>query len=148
MALLVPCPACARHVRKSERACPFCAASLTPDVTAGRAAKGPRLGRAATFAFGAAVATSIAACSSPTTGGTDAATANDSGDGADAASPIDVGTGNDAATSPDAASGVDSGGGGNDAGEEPDTGGIKPPYGAPPGDDAGGAAPLYGGPPP
>lgn len=27
---LAPCPACARHVRHDEAACPFCAAALSP----------------------------------------------------------------------------------------------------------------------
>lgn len=30
MSEYAPCPACARHVRHDEAACPFCAATLTP----------------------------------------------------------------------------------------------------------------------
>jgi len=66
---LVPCPECNRHVRVSERACPFCSLPLdlagTPEPVLPR----ERLSRAATLAFGAtlASATALAACS-----GTDA----------------------------------------------------------------------------
>ena len=58
MAHLVPCSGCARHVRASEPRCPFCAAEL---ALAGAPPMPPtqRLGRAARFAFGAAVATFI-----------------------------------------------------------------------------------------
>ncbi|HTA89788.1 MAG TPA: hypothetical protein VK745_09445 [Polyangiaceae bacterium] len=63
---LVPCPECSRHVRVSETQCPFCALPLdlagTPEPQLPRS----RLGRAATFAFGATLvsATALAACSS------------------------------------------------------------------------------------
>jgi hypothetical protein len=63
---LVPCPECSRHVRVSETQCPFCALPLdlagTPEPLLPRS----RLGRAATFAFGATLvsATALAACSS------------------------------------------------------------------------------------
>jgi hypothetical protein len=60
MTFLTPCPHCERHVRSSESACPFCAAPLelsspTPPVLPQK-----RLTRAATFAFGAALA--VTAC--------------------------------------------------------------------------------------
>jgi hypothetical protein len=65
MSELAPCPECQRHVRKSETRCPFCGeavslAHLPPPPLPGR-----RLGRAATFAFGATVvgATALVACS-------------------------------------------------------------------------------------
>ncbi len=29
---LVPCPSCHRHLRPTERACPFCASRLEPDA--------------------------------------------------------------------------------------------------------------------
>ena len=74
---LVACAACARHVRSSERACPFCAALLTDDD---RARVAPdtrvRLGRAALFVFGAAVA--VAACGSKDKGGTGSTTGSTS----------------------------------------------------------------------
>jgi hypothetical protein len=56
MSQLIPCPSCNRHVRKTESSCPFCATSLAlagvPDAPLPR----NRLGRAATFAFGATLA--------------------------------------------------------------------------------------------
>jgi hypothetical protein len=51
MERLHPCPACARHVRSSERACPFCGASLASATPHSSASAGGRLGRAALFAF-------------------------------------------------------------------------------------------------
>jgi hypothetical protein len=56
MNALVPCPACSRHLRRSETACPFCgtavmeAMALVPE----RAMPTTRLGRSALFAFAAA----------------------------------------------------------------------------------------------
>jgi hypothetical protein len=61
---LVPCPECSRHVRISETQCPFCAQPLDlASVPEPRLPQG-RLSRAATFAFGAtlASATALAAC--------------------------------------------------------------------------------------
>ena len=56
-ASLVPCPSCARHVRSSERACPFCRSALSTDLAA-RAVPGTtqRLSRAAAFTFAASLA--------------------------------------------------------------------------------------------
>lgn len=130
---LRPCASCGRHVRASERACPFCAATLAPTSASAQPAVG-RLGRAAIFAFGAAASTvavaSIEGCGS-TTEPADAAAMVDSGGPAPAygAPPDDAGA--DAA-SPDI-----------------DSGGPAPAYGAPP-DDAGtdaGMLAMYGGPP-
>ncbi len=61
MTHLFPCPACRRHVRDSESACPFCAAPLPPAA----AGAGPRrrMNRAALFAAGATLA-GVSACSS------------------------------------------------------------------------------------
>jgi hypothetical protein len=61
---LAPCPGCHRHVRLDERACPFCGAALAtaappPERTA---VPTQRLGRAALFAFGSAIATSAPGC--------------------------------------------------------------------------------------
>lgn len=59
---LVACGACARHLRATEPACPFCGAALTeippePPHPAGR------FGRAALLAFGATVAaTTFSSC--------------------------------------------------------------------------------------
>lgn len=59
---LSPCSACARHVRASERTCPFCRAPL-PERTVGPAVAAGRLSRAALFAFGTtALAGAIVGC--------------------------------------------------------------------------------------
>lgn len=122
MSHLLPCDGCDRHVRADEPECPFCGAAIVsrpaPVLPAGR------LGRAATFAFGAALA---------------AATAGGCGDSHDR---------RDDGGEPPADSGVESDAGVDpvDSGVEPiDSGPIAPPYGAPPSD--GGPAPLYGGAP-
>ena len=66
MSHLVPCPECSRHVRVSETECPFCALPLDLASTPEPQLPKTRLGRAATFAFGATLisATALAACSS------------------------------------------------------------------------------------
>lgn len=51
---LRPCHACARHVRSTESACPFCAAALVPDVADPPSVEGPRLSRAAMLLLGSA----------------------------------------------------------------------------------------------
>lgn len=129
MNVLAPCPGCSRHVSAAEPRCPFCGAP-PPLAPRPRLPTG-RLGRAATFAFGAALAAS--ACSETTGGdaGVDAgAIAGDAGaDAGDA--PEDAGS--DAGT--DAGAGDDAGTDAaipDDAGT--DSGGIFPPYGAPPRD--------------
>jgi len=58
MAHLIPCDACARHVRATDAACPFCRAPVAP--SAPHAMPTERLSRAALFVFGAAM--SSAAC--------------------------------------------------------------------------------------
>lgn len=60
-ASLTPCAACARHVRRTESACPFCGVALALDA---RPARGitQRLGRAALFSLGAAAITSVGGC--------------------------------------------------------------------------------------
>jgi hypothetical protein len=73
------CPACARHVRVSESACPFCRSALPDTFGASPSARAPgvRLTRAALFAFGTGAAAISPACSSstsPAAGGTDAGT--------------------------------------------------------------------------
>ncbi len=57
-AYLRPCPACSRHVRVSEGACPFCSVALDASFRAAPAPIGPsaRLSRAALFAFSAGTA--------------------------------------------------------------------------------------------
>ncbi len=51
---LRPCPACARHVRSIEPACPFCDAALVPDATDAPRVDGPRLSRSAMLLLGSA----------------------------------------------------------------------------------------------
>ena len=63
MSELVPCPGCARHVRKHESACPFCNAELALSHVPSPTLPKSRLGRAATFAFGATLAgAALVAC--------------------------------------------------------------------------------------
>ncbi len=52
---LAPCPACTRHVRVTEEACPFCEAKLPASLRESAPPKGPsvRLSRAALLALGA-----------------------------------------------------------------------------------------------
>src|SRR5687767_7263790 len=64
MTHLVPCPGCGRHVRVTESACPFCNVGLSLANTPPPVLPTIRLGRAATFAFGATLlgATAIVGC--------------------------------------------------------------------------------------
>jgi hypothetical protein len=134
---LVPCPECSRHVRVSEKECPFCALPLdlagTPEPQLPRS----RLSRAATLAFGATLvsASALAACSSDSDTGT--------GSGAGATS-----TAGNAGAAGSASAGASVGGGT-----------VGPVYGAPAGGEigvagaetsgagtgiGGGAVPVYG----
>jgi hypothetical protein len=133
MSQLLPCPSCARHVRQTEAGCPFCGASLSLADAPARALPTRRLGRAATFAFGAVIVMSVSACGGTSNPG------NDSGIAPAYGAPADSGMMND--------SGMLAmyGGPPQDAGS--DTGGPGPLYGAPAfdaGDDGGGPAPAYG----
>ena len=60
MSQLTPCPACSRHVRKTETQCPFCGAAVSLAHVPAPVLPSSRLGRAATFAFGASIATATA----------------------------------------------------------------------------------------
>lgn len=62
---LLPCPSCARHIRETERACPFCQTRTSPQFRSNRPAALPvvRLGRAALLAWGTTLAAT--ACNSP-----------------------------------------------------------------------------------
>lgn len=129
MAQLIPCPACQRHVRKTESVCPFCEAAVSLAHLPGPILPSRRLGRAATFAFGATLVgvTSLAACSD-----------DDSGPGtAMYGGPPAAGAGGEA---------FEQGGagaiGGADAQPE---GGLTAVYGSPPGGGAGGADQEVGG---
>jgi hypothetical protein len=66
MTQLIPCPSCNRHVRQSESECPFCSAELSLAHVPAPLLPRSRLGRAATFAFGATVvgATALVGCGS------------------------------------------------------------------------------------
>ena len=174
---LLPCPECARHVRVLDPVCPFCGHSLPMAHRAAPAPRAPRvrLGRAATFAFGAAVATSVAVgCSERERGrtGVDGGSiTTDSGGGTtDAAIDPDAGGMTDAGSTPTDGGGAEDAGGTLDGGPadagQPDAGrdggGVAPLYGAPAGDagpapaadsgptasDGGGIMPLYGASPP
>ncbi len=137
MSQLLPCPSCSRHVRRSESGCPFCGSALALEGVPERAQPMQRLGRAATFAFGAAIATSVAGCGGATTPGTDSGIAPAYGAPADTGMPTaDMGTpGND--------SGMLAMYGGPPIDAGSDAGNTAPAYGAP-ADDAGGPAPAYG----
>ena len=116
-------------MRCEDDVCPFCEASITSRRPIPEAPG--RLGRAALFAFGTAVAASV------TLGGCNCGSSH---------TPSDGGAAEDAGAAADA--GDDAGradaGGGFDAGY--DAGPIAPPYGAPP-EDAGAGGLLYGGAP-
>lgn len=100
---LIPCGGCGRHVLSSEPDCPFCGASVSAErPVPGRPER--RLGRAATFAFGAALAAAAA-----------------SGCGESHGPDEDAGTEE-----------TDAGAEAEDAGT--DAGTVAPPYGAPPQD--------------
>ena len=111
---LVPCPSCARHVRASERACPFCR-SVLPSTLASKAIPGAtqRLGRAAAFTFAATLAAT--GCSDDPAPPADAA-ALDTGSATDTGPSTDRGTDTGSAT---------------DTGFPTDDGGVAPLYGLP-----------------
>ena len=144
MAQLLPCPSCSRHVRRTESGCPFCGGALAFAEEPTRAMPTQRLGRAATFAFGAAVATTLSACAGnpvPLYGAPPPDTGTAQQDGGVAplyGAPSDAGT--------------DAGMLAMYGGPPPDAGGPGPLYGAPAFDanldhDAGGASADYGAPP-
>jgi hypothetical protein len=137
MAFLLPCPTCARHVRRTESVCPFCRSAVAFGEAPLPRLPEVRLGRAATFAFGAAIATSVAACSTGSPVPAYGAPAPDTGS-VDAASGTDGGSAVDAAMAVDAAADVD-------------TGSMAAAYGISPidaGMDVGGSSSDYGAPPP
>lgn len=61
MAALVTCPSCARHVRSSETACPFCSVAL-PERASDAAPASPFTGRLTRAALVFAGAAAVAAC--------------------------------------------------------------------------------------
>jgi len=137
---LVPCPSCARHVRATERSCPFCRTALSASI-ASRVIPGAtqRLSRAAAFTFAASLAAT--GCSDDPAPAADAAVV-DTGPGTDTGSGTDTGPATDMGVT--------------DAGFPSDDGGMLAMYGGPPDtgvdsgadsggpSDDGGIAPLYG----
>lgn len=150
MSHLIACTGCARHVRATDPLCPFCGEAL-PMSLRSQAPRLPaeRLGRAATFVFGATLAASSAVgCGDSHTPGSDGGGGDrDAGIDSGAVAPpygippddsgVEVDAGSDAGAGDDAGVGMDAGF---------DAGAIAPPYGLPP-EDAGGGVPLYGGAP-
>jgi hypothetical protein len=136
MNALAPCPSCRRHVRVVESACPFCGSAVALGAIAPRGVYGQRLGRAALFTFGAAIATT-AGCGTSTTP-SDAGTSPgiDAGDVADVGNDADYGSIHDAYGTPAHDVGPMFPDAGTDAGASaPDTGtdaGFVAPYGTPP----------------
>jgi hypothetical protein len=118
---LAACPACARHVRVDEPACPFCRAVLPSSFRDRRAPTPPakRLSRAALYAFGVGTLSVSTACG----GAIGGVGGKDSGQG-DAPS---VGEGGEDGAS---SGGIDEGG--EDVGIGSSSGGIAVPYGLPP----------------
>jgi hypothetical protein len=121
---LAPCPSCSRHVRRTERACPFCGSAIALDGAPIAQPPFVRLGRAAIFTFGAAVAAGAPGCSTYALYGAPA---------------IDTGVAQDAAPSNDAGddAGVVAHYGGPPIDANVDMGGSSSDYGAPPPIDAG-----------
>ena len=132
-ARLLPCPACARHVRVSESTCPFCTAGLPSSLRSQPLPRSPgtRLSRAALYAFGASAGV-LAAC-----GGTTSTLGDAGRDGSDPigmpvyGGPVADG-GEDAFPTVDAAYGGPPQDAGSDADASGQPDGIAPPYGAPP----------------
>jgi hypothetical protein len=121
MTQLIPCPGCNRHVRQAETSCPFCATALSLGHVAPAPMPRTRLGRAATFAFGATLvgATTLLAC------GGESEEKKPGGGGS-------------------SSGGTSSGGTNSSAGDQNFGGtGVGPVYGAP----AAGSNAIYGGPP-
>lgn len=144
MSHLVPCPECDRHVRSRESECPFCGAGLELSAVPARAMPRGRLGRAALFAFGAAIAgATMVGCGSDDSSGSggSAGTAGTSGSGGTGGGTAGSGgTGGGTAGSGGAA------GGGGQAGAA-GSGGTAGMAGASGNGGAAGLQPLYGAPP-
>jgi hypothetical protein len=134
---LVPCPSCARHVRQSEASCPFCSAELSLGQVPAPVLPRGRLGRAATFAFGASLvgATSLIACGGDSEEGKE-------GGGGTAPTAGTMSSGGDGAPMPVYGAPAAGMGGASTGGDSSFAGSaIVPMYGAPPaGMNAGGNA--------
>jgi len=128
MSDLTPCPTCQRHVRNIESVCPFCGDALALSQLP-HALPRSRLGRAATFAFGATLlsTSALVGCGGESE-------SKKGGEGGMAAGGMSAG-------------GLD--GGGANAGQNLGGGAVVPMYGAAPAggtpSDAGGASGGVGG---
>ena len=152
MAQLVPCPNCSRHVRQTESACPFCETTLSLGHIPAHPLPRTRLGRAATFAFGATLvagATALVGCG----GDSEEGKKGGGGSGGSAGSSAGQSVGGSAQPvygAPAAGTGNDSGGTQGSGGTVNDGGGAQALYGAVPvaGSEntggTGGGVPLYG----
>jgi hypothetical protein len=156
MSHLVPCPSCSRHVRTSESECPFCGSGLELSSVPAPVLPATRLGRAATFAFGATLlsATAMVACGgdSEDDGGGNAGSSGTTATGGMA------GNATGGSSSGAGGRGGSAGSAGSAGADGGVAGSIAPPYGFPPmggdggtagggdqsGGTAGGAVPLYG----
>jgi hypothetical protein len=151
---LIPCPGCNRHVRQAESSCPFCSTALSLASVPEHALPRTRLGRAATFAFGATLvgATTLVACGGDsedgkkTGGGGSAGTTSQAGSASGGSS---AGTGiGPVYGAPAAGTNSTDGGSSNSAGMTSGgtsvggSGGPAPLYGAPAAGFSG--VPLYG----
>lgn len=160
MSQLTPCPECQRHVRKTEARCPFCDSALSLSHVPDRVLPRQRLGRAATFAFGAGVvgATALVSCSGdvvPMYGapGVDGGSAGSavyggppSGSTSGGTSNGDAGAGTAVYGAPAAGSGSDEPGGNGGGGGASGNGGAAGEGGVPTDNGVGGAT-IYGAPP-
>ena len=156
MTQLIPCPGCNRHVRQAESSCPFCSAALSLADVPEHALPRTRLGRAATFAFGATLvgATTLIACGGDSEDGKKgaggAASGGTTSKAGEASGGSSAGTGvvGPVYGAPAAGTGNDDGGTGNGAGMTSGgtsvggSGGPAPLYGAPAAGFSG--VPLYG----
>lgn len=154
MAQLVPCPSCQRHVRQTETACPFCEASLSLGRLPPPLLPRTRLGRAATFAFGATLvagaATLVGCAGSSEEGKKGGGGSSNGGSGGSSAGQSVGGSAQPVYGAPAAGTGPDSGGTQGSGGTVSDGGGAQALYGAVPvaGSEnvggTGGGIPLYG----
>ena len=143
MTQLIPCPNCNRHVRQAEQSCPFCNAELSLAHVPQPQLPRSRLGRAATFAFGASIvgAATLTGCSSTDDSkeGKGGSAGMSTGGSAGHAGQASGGTGiTPVYGAPAAGTGSDSGGtssGGSSAGGAGKGGTVS---------DGGGAMALYG----
>lgn len=140
---LLPCSVCQRHIRVSESVCPFCGAALDFSDAAAPVLPRTRLGRAATFAFGATIASAavLTSCGETDDGGGQGGAAGVTASGG---SSTTGGSGGRASKGGSTGVAGDTGSGG--------TTNVGPVYGTPPGGagnddfdhDAGSPVPLYG----